>query len=334
MTFATDFPPLGNSSREGRRAFLDAWGDRLWAFWRDAFDVAIAGGEIDPSKALGRAWLGTDREAAGEIADRLIEKLREASWFGRASAWTATRRWYAWLIGHEAAVHRPRFVSLDDHALIDDRGGEREEHDNRADAVEALVSTWRDVLLRVAEGTGIASIELDWLWATVIQRRSIAVYLAERSDPFARSLRGFATTSARELAKSSSARGSSRGERIQRARAGAAACFRFNLASWDGGDPALADASRIFLGEAAPDAPHRPRADVGPEALRGFEEVLRRSAVAAAAVRETPPGLEHVGDAVAARAHRRGALRLLPRREELRLAAAWPAGTGTEEDER
>ncbi len=318
------FPMIEDLSLEGRRRYVAQWGDRLWAFWREQLELAIISGEIDPRPALGRGWEGSASDAASSIAEKLLQAMRERPTFAQPPQWEAVRRWFAWLVGRQAMVAaRQRTVPLrDDHAVASPEdghpAGDRAADERRA-ALEALVREWADLLARVVAATGVTAIEADWLWATLAPRRILARYLAQVGA----SAGPFVLTSAKVLSRATSSPGPSKGARIARTRAGAAACLRFNLAAWrDVGG--LADAVRVFLGPAAHTSPYRPSADVDGATVVSFRTALELAADARAATAGAT-GVGRLRADVAARAFRKSVLRLLPRPDEDRLASAWSA---------
>jgi hypothetical protein len=266
-------PRLEDTSLSVRKAFLVKHEDVLWSFWRDAFSIAIAGGAIDPKRALG-ARVTESGHVAEEISDRLIKALGTRPEMDSIPAWENLERWYAWLIGAVAARER----KLPAHkAPRDNRGDEA-----REDLLDLrhLVDRWVRVLGSLVERTGIRAIELDWLWATCRVRRRLPESLGE-GDWAARLL----NTNLRATIASSSAPGSSRGERIARTRDGAAACLRFNieeLATRRGfTSTPLLTAREVFVGPASPEPPYRPRAPLDDSAVAGFREALLLSGVQA-----------------------------------------------------
>lgn len=325
------FPALIDASLDGRQRFLDEWEDRLWAYWEEQLSILIVDRSIDPTVALGRAWEGPEQDACRMIADRMIQALRERPTLQRAKPWSDVRGWYAWLVGSRAmSVDRRREEPLDE-ARRDATAAEERDHEDpvpAADAdeirgdVAALIGEWASALHQIVAGTGIAAIERDWLWATCAARRPLSQYLAAvgmRADAGAVRL----TEHRRKaLARNTSAPGSSQAERTERTRCGAAACFRFNLATWAPDLTGLAAAHRVFLGPADARPPYRPRVDVEVEALDGFRRVLRRTAD----IRDAAGELDLVAclhARVAECALRSAVARLLPRATELQLLEEW-----------
>jgi hypothetical protein len=305
----------------------------LWAYWAEQLSILIAGRVIAPAAALGRAWSDSEHEhdASKMIADRMVEALRERSTLQQARPWSDVSGWYAWLVGSRAmAAHRHREKSLDDTQLDaiavaeysrGEPGHTPDGDEIRAD-VAALVDEWGNNLRQIGEGTGIAAIERDWLWATVDARRPLSTYLGATGMRAIADASGLVEHRRKALARATSAPGSSPAERAERTRCGAAACFRFNLATWGRDRTDLASAQRVFLGLADSRPPYRPRADVDGDSLDGLRRVLRLTAAAGDALEELDV-VGHLRARVAKCALRSAILRLLPRPDELALLKEW-----------
>lgn len=301
-------PALADCSLEGRRAFLDVHEAVLWAFWRDLFSLAYASGALRPAAALGATWQGSDEDAGTQVAERLIEALRTRPTLEAAPGWTQIERWHAWLVGKRATeARRPRSRAGSEREVVHapDGGGAEVLAD-----LERLLDRWSDILRAVVAGTGVAAIELDWLWATRHARKPLSDAFA--SHPAYGRLADADLDAA--IARSSTP-GAGAADRTRRSRAGACAAFRFNLeeiARRADGAGALVAARRVFLGPAEPDGPtHRPKLPINRDASAGFWEVLRRSA--ALSVNEPDDGpVERLWRAVVACGLNKAALRLLP----------------------
>ena len=327
------FPPLIDTSLEGRRRFLDEWGDRLWAYWAEQLSILIAGRVIAPAAALGRAWSDSEPEhdASQMIADRMVEALRERPTLQQARPWSDVAGWYAWLVGSRAMAARwHREESLDETQLDAITAAEYsrgepvptpDADEIRAD-VATLVDEWASNLRQVVEGTGIAAIERDWLWATCDARRPLSKYLGAAGMRAVAGASRLVEHRRKALARATSAPGSSPAERVERTRCGAAACFRFNLATWGRDRTDLASARRVFLGPADSDPPYRPRADVDGESLDGVRRVLRLTVAAGESLGELDVAA-HLRARVAECALRSAMTRLLPRSDELALLKEW-----------
>jgi hypothetical protein len=325
------FPALMDASLDGRRRFLNEWEDRLWAYWEEQLSIFIVDRSIDPTVALGRAWEGAEQDACRMIADRMVQALRERPTLQRVKPWTDVRGWYAWLVGSRAmSVDRRREEPLDetrtDMTAAHEYGREAPDPvpdmDQIRAAIAALIDEWVRILHQIVAGTGIAAIERDWLWATCAARRQLSRYLgAVGMRAVAGALR-LTEHRRKALVGDTSAPGSSRAERTERTRCGAAACFRFNLATWASNSSGLAAAHRVFLGPADPRPPYRPRADVEADALDGVRQVLRRTAAARDAL-EGSNVVARLRALVAECALRSAVARLLPRAAELQLEKEW-----------
>lgn len=326
-----EFPALIDTSLDGRSRFLDTWEDRLWAYWEEQLSILIAGRSIDPMAALGRAWEGPEQDACRMIADRMIQALRERPTLQRVRPWDDVRGWYAWLVGSPAMrVDRRREEWLDE-ACLDATAAEEggceppdpvPDGDEIRVGIAALLDEWVSILRQIVAGTGIAAIERDWLWATCAARRPLSQYLGAVGMRVVANAVRLTEHRRKALARDTSSPGSSQSERIERTRSGAAACFRFNLATWAPGLTELAAAQRVLLGPADARPPHRPRADVGAEALEGVRQVLRRTAD----TRDAAEGLDllaRLRARVAECALRSAVARLLPRAAELQLLEEW-----------
>lgn len=325
------FPALIDASLDGRQRFLDEWEDRLWAYWEEQLSILIVDRSIDPTVALGRAWEGPEQDACRMIADRMIQALRERPTLQRAKPWSDVRGWYAWLVGSRAmSVDRRREEPLDEARRDATAAEERDREDPVpvADvdeirvAIAALLDEWVSILHQIVAGTGIAAIERDWLWATCAARQPLSQYLGAVGMRAVAGAVRLTEHRRKALVRDTSAPGSSQAERTERTRCGAAACFRFNLATWVSNLTELTAAHRIFLGPADTRPPYRPRADVEAEALDGVRQVLRRTAD----TRDAAGGLDLVARLrarVAECALRSAVARLLPRAAELQLLDEW-----------
>lgn len=340
MRTADAIPKMTDLSRSGRTRFLDEWEAQLWAFWREALWIEIGGGEIDPQLALGLKWNGDEHDAASEIADRLIDRLRKRPTLAKARPWTDVRGWFVWLVGGQAVrAKRSLEGSLPAqgarHSTQDPGSAETPEvqdDDDVRKTVLDLVADWTETLRRVVTGTKIAAIELDWLWATCPARQPLAKYLGELGAQIQNQAAHWVETSRKKLVKATAVPGTSRGERIERSRAGAAACFRFNLEEWTPTSPELAKAHGVFLDAARIDPPYRPLVEPDEEGLVGFREVLRRSIGRDETAGERDLVARLRAD-VARGAVKKSVARLLPRKEEQRLLHEWPALIGEEVDQ-
>jgi hypothetical protein len=325
------FPKLIDTSLEGRRRFLDEWEDRLWAYWEEQLSILIADRCIAPAAALGRTWSGPEHDACRMIADRMVEALRERPTLQQARPWSDVAGWYAWFVGSRAmAAHRHREELLDEAQLDaifaaeysrDEPAPDPDADEIRVD-VTTLIDEWASNLHRIVEGTGIAAIERDWLWATCNVRRPLSQYLGEVGMRAVAGASRLIEHRRRALARATSAPGSSPAERIERTRCGAAACFRFNLATWGRDRTELASAHRVFLGQADSRPPYRPLADVDRESLDGVRRVLRLAAAAGDVLKELDV-VAHLRARVAECALRASVARLLPRADELKLLKEW-----------
>jgi hypothetical protein len=305
-------PPLADRSPEGRRAFLDAHEAVLWAFWRDAFSLAYADGSLRPAAALGAAWVGANGDAGAETADRLIRALRDRPTLEEAPAWIHIERWHGWLLGEQASAARrePRGARRTAPSGEETHGGGGAAADDLVD-LRMLLERWVVILGDVIAGTGIPSIEFDWLWATRHARKPLSHAFLD--DP------AFGRLSDADLdacVRRSSAPGDSAAERTRRSRAGACAAFRFNLeeiARRAGPQAiALAAAKRVFIGPVEPRGPiHRPKVSVDADASAGFWEALRRSEALSAAAPEDGP-VDRLWKGAFACGLNRSVLRLLP----------------------
>jgi hypothetical protein len=271
-------PALEDSSLEGRRAFLDAHGDVLWAFWSEAFSLAYSDGTLRPTVALGQSY----EDAGAEVADRLLEALRTRPTLEKAPAWTEIERWHGWFVGRQAAAARRKdqpWIRAD-HRQDEGISGRDEGASAALADLERLLDRWADILRTVVAGTGVAAIEFDWLWATRRARKPLSEAFAEHP--------AYGHLADADLAgciRKSSAPGDDGPERIRRSRAGACAAFRFNLEEVarrvraGPGATKLAAARRVFLGPAEAEGPyHRPTLAIDNDANAGFREALQRSA--------------------------------------------------------
>jgi hypothetical protein len=177
--------------------------------------------------------------------------------------------------------------------------------------LERLLDRWTDVLRAIITGTGIATLELDWLWATRRARKPLAEAFAGHPDY------GRLTDADLDACiRRSSEPGNDRADRTRRSRAGACAAFRFDLEDLargaDPGAAALMSARSVFIGPAEPEGPyHRPKAPISPEAFAGFKDALTRL-VALCAGAATDGPVERLRRDVLACGLNKSILRLLP----------------------
>ncbi|HZF47693.1 MAG TPA: hypothetical protein VE093_03525 [Polyangiaceae bacterium] len=320
-------PALEDRSLHGRRAFVEAHGDVLWAFWSEALSIAFASGSLDPRAALGEGWSGSEKEAGEEAAERLLTALTARPVLEAAPAWTNVERWYAWLVSGQAL--RARREPEPPRARLNEKEAP-EVADELSEVVDfqRLLSRWCEVLRSLVERTGILRIEFDWLWATRVARRPLAALpsLAGAYGPLA-------DTDLERCIQASSVAGEDRSARIKRTRAGACAAFRFNLEELASRAVAptargtLAVAREVFVGPAQKDPPYRPKLPVDAPAFEGFREALRRGAETAQRAGKGDR-VERLWAAVLGCGLQKEASRLLPRPMENQLRAEWGALVG------
>jgi hypothetical protein len=281
-------PRLMDLSPKGRQAFLDKHQQVLWVAWTRLFELELVSRaewiDVASACAAGR----DEREGAEWITERILKAFRERPTLRDVPAWANILKWYAWWRGGR---HSARGVEVS----LEPRGGEdadgaaprapsasdgfhealqidQMDFSKRMRELLELVETWAGILARAVQSTGLASLEVDWLWATVVERRPIAQVLEGASvDP------RFLEVKKRELTRLASVPGKTGPERLARSRRGVAACFRFNLeALVSEPHPGLAEAHRIFLGPVSdPDeSPARPARPVTPEGLSQFRHAL------------------------------------------------------------
>jgi hypothetical protein len=306
-------PPLKDRSLEGRAAFLEQYEDTLWDFWSQAFSVAIASGSIDPKRALG-AQASEPEPSAREIAEKLITALRERPRMDRAKPWENVEGWYAWLIGGAAARAGRRLP------VRAQETGPSEDASEELFDLRRMLARWLQVLESLVERTGIHAIELDWLWATYQVRKQLPEALGESPE----TSRLVSADKQAAIAGSSSPSPSG-GNRIARTRAGAAACFRFNveeLATRGAlASSLLTTAREVFVGPARPKPPYPPQALIDAAAVNAFEEAWHLSQKQAQPSPEDGR-VEQLWKAVFRCGLNKAALRLLPRKQEEALLAA------------
>ena len=332
---ARGLPRLEELSLEGRRAFLERHEPQLWAFWKEAFELEL----LQRSKWIAceeALAAGRDERRGGEwIAERLIDRLRERPTVEWIHPWTALERWYRWLRGTRAVEARqPEQLQGSDEedgqwsdGSSEQKWVEQLSSREQEEALLALVGEWAEVLARIVRSTGLASLEVDWLWATCMERRPLALALEGKAVD-AR----FLEQEKKALAHQSSIQGEELKHRLARSRRGAAAAFRFNLEVLVAAHPSLQRAHQVFLGPVKDPvaSPARPLATAGPEALEGFREALRLTARRSAYC--SPDDLiETLWARVFSAALIQEVARLLTRREEMVVRRDWALITGGDE---
>ncbi|EPX56705.1 hypothetical protein D187_008047 [Cystobacter fuscus DSM 2262] len=331
---AKGLPPLEDLSLKGRQDFLARHEAQLGMYWTKAFELELYNrpGWLDVSHVLAD---GRDEQEAGEwIAERLIERLRTRPEFKWAPPWTSLEPWYRWLRGRQGTSQRlvRRRAAGDG-----DDGGEQQceaewsEHSSELALIDrmdlqdmvatlrALIQEWADILVRISRSTRLPSLEVDWLWATCVERRALAQALrGQRVDA------RFLEQNKKALTRGASVQGSETKERIARGRRGAAACFRFNLEVLAASHPTLRRAHQVFLGPVEkPDAsPARPAAKVGAEEVKGFRETLRLTARRSGHIQSEDPTEPFWGQVFGAALVKEVA-RLLPSRERMAVECDW-----------
>ncbi|MBN1210861.1 MAG: hypothetical protein JXB05_38790 [Myxococcaceae bacterium] len=331
---AKGLPPLEDLSLKGRQDFLERHEAQLGMFWSRAFELTLFSRPewFDVSHVLAS---GRDEQAAGEwIAERLIERLRTRPELQWAPPWTSLEPWYRWLRGWRG-TSRGRLQSRNtvrgDDGAEQPQDAEWSDHSSESHQIDRidlqdmvatlmkLVQEWADILARISRSTGLPSLELDWLWATCVERRTLAQAL--QGQPVDER---FLEQKKKALAHSASVHGDENNERTARTRRGVAACFRFNLEVLVAEHPPLRRTHQVFLGPVEdPDAsPAQPAAKVGAEEVEGFRQTLRLSAQRSNHVRSedpTEPFWSQVFGAVLIKA----VARLLPGRERMAVERDW-----------
>lgn len=331
---AKGLPPLEDLSLKGRQDFLDHHEAQLGMFWSRAFEMALFTRPewLDVSHVLAN---GRDEQAAGEwIAERLIERLRTRPEFKWAPPWTSLEPWYRWLRGRQGTSQRivqSRNTVHGDDGAEQPQEAEWNDHSSESNQIDRidlqdmvatlmkLVQEWADILARISRSTGLPSLELDWLWATCVERRTLAQAL-QRQPVDER----FLEQKKKALTHNASVQGDENNERTARTRRGVAACFRFNLEALVAEHPSLRRAHQVFLGPVKdPDAsPAQPAAKVGAEELEGFRQTLRLSAKRSNHVRSEDPS-EAFWSRVFGAALIKAVARLLPGRERMAVERDW-----------
>ena len=339
---APNVPEMHDLSLEGRKEFVAEHFSVLWDFWSGEFAMLVVDGTIDPTKALGRRFDGGPTVAGEEIAELLLDRLRERLTLEFAHSWSNVEVWWVWLIGKQAAragrtLNLPTSTGNDeierqpdlDSPPPDEALERAQEKARLRSSVDDLVRRGSRLLSAVVTTTGVQQIEVDWLIATEDARlrlRKAVCELWEALPPNADSL----IDTPDDLV---SWRPKNERDGAKRTRLNAAACFRFNLAHFveEAGNEELTSAAAVFLAPTKDVPPFRPRGrfvDDSP-VVSGFVRVLALTSNAHGGATSV---VERLWSGLLDGAIHKAVTRLLPRRLADRLEADWEHLVSGEEE--